>query len=1212
MTREIFLFFLQNVFGQSYYIDKTNGVTSVRTTGTPTWLKQLPQGWFDQSVGFARNGKYEGLIRNYSQQFTFYGDTAKMLRKLIYANNGVTSPLQLVVNKYNSANDLYEGYYKGELNLQRQEDDAMNGVKVGLLEGGLAKLIKTYESTVIEIPCNETNSDAFYVQMEGYLFHAIFSYAFIPTPAVTGTFAVPIVFLHQQGNDIGVLKGDQKYEDYNPANRNTYVTQSNNYLWQATQSATIDISQTLSSAIINVSGSASTGNLFLITSGGVKVDIINGPITAGDVTIPAGLNIFVDAGEKLFMLFEGTGISSLSFSGNFQFDFDSAFEDTYCYFIKPFDVLKYILKSICQLAKTPNYTYNYQLESGLLKSFSHLALTCGMALRQEDGAVIKTTLSDFFDSYSAILSASLGVKSDSTGNDVLFFESLGDVYNSNATPVIIGEVTDLKTIFNPELIPETIQVGYEEKKYDEKQGNQEFNTTSKFKCPHTAFTNEKKEVKFISKYRGDMFGEEYARFLINTSNTANNASDNDVFISNINYNKRGEETVFIGTDGKSPIRTAITSFPPLNFDGPLSLPDLNVVTGPSFKRNFNRLSIISPNDTIQYVGTADAIVNMNYNLVFNYNWRDYTTNGGGYIPGQYYNLHKTGQNMDFYLLINNNIVQSTINLWCPANQPMQINFNYPNLLLEVSKQTRITIKIIPNHQSYQYISTSYWFAIDALCSTAITFSIPNAQTVYSLRKENYDNITGVLNPETAYNIEDMSPKRMLYRHAPEIKGWFFNYLNQDLFFQSSDKNNQLSTTDSNDITIIENADERINDLPGTALYYPIEFEFKTQIPATFNQIFNKVKNALIQFTYLGQTFYGFPIEVKCKPALNEAQQWKLRCSPLTDITALSNLDFSGINKIELMANGAYIAFLSPVKFIPYDFTKPDQYNMYHQDQAPFSKQTKRYLYPANYAQKWQQNDIIHLQVITRTISPVTAIVRDIDNNTIDTITFTTKSSPAVTLPDLIYETSYSLATLEEGFYTILITVGMVPATVQYISEIIEVRSVHSNTLLIEYSNSDNKLSTIFDTGFSPNFRVEAMLWDYKPDSHFASFEDQIADINVINGIPYDTFELMVGWKSKGVPPYIIKLMEFIMTCETILIDGVEFTRDNDAKFEETKIEGWAMKLWKIKVRKAVNQYGISLTTDGLINKGLTVGYNIDTTNFGDGNLDNTIQITQLN
>lgn len=1194
MTREIFLFFLQNVFGQSYYLDKSNGKATVKTTGTPKWVKQLPQGWFDQSVGFARNGKYEGLMRNYSQQFNFYGDTATMLRKLIYANNGVTSPIQLVVNKYNPANGIYEGYYKGELNLQRQEDDAMGGVKVGLLEGGLSKLIKTYESTVIEIPCNEKNSDAFLVQMEGYLFHAIFSYAFVPTIAATNAFAVSIVFLHQQGNDVGVLKGDQKYEDYNPANRAAYLADSNNYLWQATQDATIYLSQTSGAPSVNISGSAASGNLFLMTSGGLKVDILNGALSPGTVTIPANLSIFVGAGEKLFILFEGSGLSNLSFSGNFQFDFNSSFEDSYCYFLKPYDVLKYMLRAICQRAKTPNYTYNYELESNLLKSYSHLALTCGMALRQEDNAVIKTTLSEFFDSYNAILSASLGVKTDSSGNDVLFFESLGDVYNSSDTPVSIGEVTELKTIFNPELIPESIEVGYEEKKYDEKQGNQEFNTTSKFKAPHTAFTNEKKAVKWVSKYRADMFGEEYARFLVSTSNTANNSSDNDVFITNIDYNKLGAEYVTVKSSMKFPILA--------NSNDPvLSQPDLDLISGPSFKNNFKCITNISPNDTIQYIGSADNTVTMNYNLVFVYNNSVHDV----------FNLTTSGQKMVFTLLVDNNVAATPISIFCPTGSPIQANFNVPNLILSSAKQTRITVLVaidtINNTQPLYF-----WLAVNAQASADVTFSVPNAQTIYSLRKESYSAISGLLNADTAYNIEDLTPKRMLRRHAGEIKGWFFNYLNQDLFFQSSDKNNQLITTDSNGLRIIENADERISDLPGKALYYPIEFEFKTQIPATFNQIFNKVKNALVKFTYLGQEFYGFPIEVKCKPSLNEAQQWKLRCSPLTDITALSNLDYQGINKIELMANGAYIPYLSPVKFIPYDFTKPDKYNMYHQDQATLEKQTERYLYPVNYSQKWQKNDIMSLQVITREISPVSADVQDMDGNTVATITFNQKTSPAVLLPDLIYEASYSLAGLAEGFYTILITVGTTPATVQFISEVIEVKEVHSNTLLIEYSNTDNKLSTIFDTGFSPSFRVEAMLWDFKTDAHFSSFEDQTADINIINGIPYDTFGLIIGWKSKGIPPYIIKLLEYIMTCETVMIDGVEFTRDNDAKFEETKIEGWAMKLWKIKLRKAVNQYGISLTTDGLVNKGLTVGYNIDTTNFGDGNLSNTIQITQLN
>ena len=82
LTRETFLFFLQNNQGQSYY-RKSDG--TIDYTNTPTWLPEAPQGWFDQELSFGRNNRYWGLNRSYTQSFTFYNDGADILRYLFYA-----------------------------------------------------------------------------------------------------------------------------------------------------------------------------------------------------------------------------------------------------------------------------------------------------------------------------------------------------------------------------------------------------------------------------------------------------------------------------------------------------------------------------------------------------------------------------------------------------------------------------------------------------------------------------------------------------------------------------------------------------------------------------------------------------------------------------------------------------------------------------------------------------------------------------------------------------------------------------------------------------------------------------------------------------------------------------------------------------------------------------------------------------------------------
>uniref|UniRef100_UPI0026329F9D hypothetical protein n=1 Tax=Hydrotalea sp. TaxID=2881279 RepID=UPI0026329F9D len=96
LTKELFLFFLQNETGQSYYRDKKGNIFY---TNTPTWLPEAPKGWYEQELTFGRNNHYWGLNRTYSQSFTFYSDGAEIIRYLFYANNGVEEKIYLSVLK---------------------------------------------------------------------------------------------------------------------------------------------------------------------------------------------------------------------------------------------------------------------------------------------------------------------------------------------------------------------------------------------------------------------------------------------------------------------------------------------------------------------------------------------------------------------------------------------------------------------------------------------------------------------------------------------------------------------------------------------------------------------------------------------------------------------------------------------------------------------------------------------------------------------------------------------------------------------------------------------------------------------------------------------------------------------------------------------------------------------------------------------------------
>lgn len=202
---------------------------------------------------------------------------------------------------------------------------------------------------------------------------------------------------------------------------------------------------------------------------------------------------------------------------------------------------------------------------------------------------------------------------------------------------------------------------------------------------------------------------------------------------------------------------------------------------------------------------------------------------------------------------------------------------------------------------------------------AASFTLTSQNSAYKLLRKQYDSITGIptlsgyvpgglLTPITTgaggpFNIEQLTPGRLLKRWGNWIRACLYSVSNNgNLTFQTLDKNRFLTTSLGNE-TIVEGP----GTTPGTGLlaissldaplFYPFEFSFETQVPLNFADLMTGSANGHIKFSYNGINFYGFPLTVTSKPALNESQKWTLLCSPLTNINDLVNLNYDGLNSI---------------------------------------------------------------------------------------------------------------------------------------------------------------------------------------------------------------------------------------------------------------------------------------------------------------------------
>lgn len=1190
LTRELFLYFLQNRNGQSYYRDATG---AVRVTNQPAWLPQAPDGWFDQTLSFARNQHYWGMNRSYSQQYTFYKDGADILRNLIYRKTGLKDNLTLVVNKYDDSNDVYEPYYKGELDLQGMDNDVVEGVTTGMLEGGLQKLIKAYENTVFEIPCDGSIVENKLLQIDGYKFNAVFEYHIPEFQLLDKGMVMPAIYTKTTGSDVGIVKGSSFYEGFLPADLFTFFQHNPNLIFSSNRAIT---GATVRGQII-LNSTLTSGNVFIYTSNSQKIDLIplTTTLTAGTYNVSATIDLA--AGENVYLvILSAAGTPTFSASSIF-IDFDSKFVDTFTYVIKPLDMLNLIVKRICKEASLPPYNINYTVQSSILQQNENLALTSGMALRNETKAVIKTSLSEFYDAYNVELSASLG-RQQTSGQlgELLFVERLGYVLDTSTISMNLGEVANLKISLATDLMFDKVSIGYPEQKYDEQQGNYEFNTTAEFKAPLTPFTTVNKELKLISPYRGDMMGIEWTRTLVSGSNTTNNKSDNDTFIINTDFSQNSNTDVIITSNPT--IIKAPTGAPPIQQIA------YSAINGGAIAADFSRETKYSNNDIIRYnngtpitvtlAGTISGVYNGSIKKVPVYN-------PAGFVQG-----FTTYPQVDVYIqLIKTDVViaqqQTTLydtkSFTAFFNETFQLNFG-----------EFFYIAIVPVNPSLPAIYQC--FEIKSAVST-ITLQTSNASSTYLLKRAVYSATSGLPNADTAYNVEDMTPMRLLQKHGDYIRSCLFNYTGSKLSFLTVSKNHNLTTTIGG-ITTIENVDVPISSLNPNLLFYPFYFTFRTKVPVNFNEILETAANGHIQFSFNGTVFYGFPQQVKQKPAIDEVQEWKLLCSPATNIDDILTIDFSGLNTLDLMSYGIAVSYLNPVKFYPLNFTRPAAYNFTHQDQDMFSVQQNGLSFPASYNQKWQKGDTIPFQVITNLLSPVTGYIYDTCNVLKGTFSFVQKTDATVVSPFILWEAQYALSGLAEGLYQFKITAGTGGTIAELKSELIDVRTSHPNTLMFEYSDVRNKLQMIFTTGFIGRIRVEGWMFNYDADSNFSQFEDQPADMELINGIPFDLFGLVIGWKSQGVPPYIRKVFERILDIESCKIDGIEFTRSKDAKFEKQEIPGWGMANWAIQIRHRINENSLTVDTAGNVNNQLTVTYNINTKLFGDGNVNSTVQVPSIN
>jgi hypothetical protein len=233
-----------------------------------------------------------------------------------------------------------------------------------------------------------------------------------------------------------------------------------------------------------------------------------------------------------------------------------------------------------------------------------------------------------------------------------------------------------------------------------------------------------------------------------------------------------------------------------------------------------------------------------------------------------------------------------------------------------------------------------------------------------------------------------------------------------------------------------------------------------------------------------------------------------------------------------------------------------------------------------YAQPYQNGDTIRLQWLGISGITVSNLVYLLDCNSNIVATYTPTNPTLTTINGLtIFECNIPLYNVVEGQYRVLLRHrSNIINTPRYfaISEPIDVRKKHENTILIEYNNSKNAQGVIFEYGIKFTMRVHGTINDLTTESEFFVYEDEPLNMVMLSGIPYRIWKLQIGGDGNAIPQYMADKIERITLCDTMAIDTIYYTRDEGSKLEANKKDNVPLASYSLNLRERYNDNSMYL------------------------------------
>ena len=479
-------------------------------------LINAPSGWEDNTeVSFKRSEIYAGQVRSLTVPLKFTTEGALILRNQYYQYNA-QAQAYIKIEKQNPSTWEYDLAFYGRLDFTKANDQD-DYFTINAIDADISVKIKAFESVKYEIPVDVpeavtlTLTPIRLTESAEFIFNGNIDFR-------SNAFFAMTVVANEQKGVIASVQDVGFFADTSP----NWATDEH-WFFRAQVDTDVRYKGYFEGSIQPpFTSEPQQFKIKIVRSDGAVLSVLYDYTTTSTDTIPFSFDYDVTSnvlnGQKLFVYFEHTGSES-TFEGfmltncDLSLSYYTESAETQCKALRP----KYLFQ---QLIKKINSGFDYPIQSVLLDQWDNLTITSGDAIRQIDGAKIKTSFTDFFKSISAVTCAGHGVENNTATIEARqsYFRNIKTLSMLDSKNVNINTANEL--LFN------AIKVGYPDQTYDEVNGKDEINSQQEYFIDSLGTD---KTLDLMSVYRADSYGIEFLRINLEGKNSTDSDSDNDVF-----------------------------------------------------------------------------------------------------------------------------------------------------------------------------------------------------------------------------------------------------------------------------------------------------------------------------------------------------------------------------------------------------------------------------------------------------------------------------------------------------------------------------------------------------------------------------------------------------------------------------------------------------------------------------------------------------------